>query len=170
MVVWLLGISGSGKTTLSKKLKAYYGSLGRKVYLLDGDVVRNFYDNDLGYTKEDREANIKRILLAAHVLDENGIFVVVANISPFEYLRKFARRKIKNYLQVYLHKDIGASMAKDVKGIYGEARGRTDLVGVEIPFEPPEENDLVLEVDRESEEESLQKIVELISSRCGGVV
>ena len=73
MVIWLIGISGSGKTTLGNRLKQYLGSLNKKSYLIDGDVIREFFDRDLGYSREDRRQNIKRIALAAYVLSKNGI-------------------------------------------------------------------------------------------------
>ena len=92
MVVWLIGISGAGKSTLGVKLKRYYESNNVKTFLLDGDIVRDFYDNDLGYSREDRIANIKRIMLSAYVLEQNGIVPIVCNISPFEHLRCFCRK------------------------------------------------------------------------------
>lgn len=106
MVIWLLGISGSGKSTLGKELKNYFDNNNINSYIIDGDIIRNFYENDLGYTKEDREANIKRILLSAYILEQNNIIPIVCNISPFEQLRDFARRKFDNYFEIYLKRDI----------------------------------------------------------------
>ena len=132
---------------------------------MDGDVVRGFYDDDLGYSAEDRRANIKRILLAAYVLDANGVDVAVANISPFEELRRFARRKISGYVQIYLRKDLQASIEADVKGIYEAHLEQTDIVGKEVPFEEPEDSDLVLDVDKLTPEESLEEVLDFLRKR-----
>ena len=137
------------------------------MFIIDGDMVRDFYDNDLGYSVQDRRANIKRILLAAHVLEDCGIFVIVANISPFEDLREFARKKIRGYHQVYLKKDIARSEETDIKGIYKKHLGKTELVGREIPFEEPTNSDLVLHVDVMTPKESLKAILSFMKKECG---
>lgn len=167
MVLWLIGISGAGKTTLAEMLKRYYTGKGTPVYILDGDIVRSFYENDLGYTKEDRQANIKRIMLAAHVLDENNIVTIVANISPFERLRQFARRKIKNYNQIYLHKNLSVSVADDVKSMYKNNLQKSAVVGIDMPFEEPMSNELVIEVDQMTKEESFSRIIQFVYEKYG---
>ena len=96
MVIWLLGISGAGKSTLGKRLKKHFDAKGIHSFILDGDVVRTFFDNDLSYSVADRRQNIKRILLAAYVLEQNGVIPIVCNISPFEDLRQFARDTFHN--------------------------------------------------------------------------
>ncbi|OHB58201.1 MAG: hypothetical protein A2173_03640 [Planctomycetes bacterium RBG_13_44_8b] len=162
MVIWLLGISGSGKSTLGKGLKKCFDKLNKHCYLIDGDDIRGFYDNDLGYSRKDRTENIKRIILAAYVLDQNGIIAIVCNISPFEKLRNFARKKIKGYIQVYLKKDISISQKHDVKKIYKRHKGKTPLVGIDLKFDKPRNNDLVIDIDNESERQSLQKIIDFL--------
>ena len=120
MVIWFLGISGSGKSTLGNKLKGHFDKNNIRSFLLDGDIVRDFFDNDLGYSPEERKQNIKRILLTAYALEKNGIIPIVCNISPFESLRYFAREKFQNYVQIYLHKEIkeaqNAVVPDDVNG------------------------------------------------------
>jgi len=106
MVIWLLGISGSGKTTLANELKNHFDTKNIKSFIVDGDLIRDFFDRDLGYSKEDRIANIKRVMITAHVLEKNGIIPIVANISPFQHLRDFARDKFDNYIEIYLKRDI----------------------------------------------------------------
>ena len=165
MVIWLIGISGSGKTTLGQGLKKYLEAMGEKCYVIDGDLVRGFYDNDLGYSKEERVANIKRIMLAAYVLGQNDIATIVCNISPFEELREFARRKISDYNEIYLMKSVKASRAQDVKRMYKNNVGKTDIVGIDLKFDEPRNSDLTINVDEESVEESLGRIIGFIENK-----
>lgn len=165
MVVWLIGISGAGKTTLGNKLKEYYDSNNINSFILDGDLVRDFYDNDLGFSKEDRVANIKRIMLTAYVLEQNGIISIVCNISPFEYLRDFARKKFSDYNEIFLHKNLIAAQNSDIKGVYKDNLERTALVGIDTVFEKPRLSNLVIEVDKEDIETSFQKIVDYLRNR-----
>lgn len=167
MIIWLLGISGAGKTTLGKKLEKYYKDKGMKTYLLDGDEVRGLFENDLGYTDAEREANIKRIILGAYLLDRNGINGIICNISPFQHLRDLARRKIAGYNEIYLEKDIQASIRNDVKGIYKANMGKTDLVGLGQQFDEPVNCDLRIQVDRMTEEDSFGMIKKYIAKKYG---
>ena len=167
MILWFIGISGAGKSTLVSMLQKYCEKNGKNPYIIDGDIVRNFFDGDLGYSVEERRANIKRILLAAYALSENGVDALVANISPFEDLRQFARKKIQGYTQVYLRKNLQASIEADVKGVYKENLEETALVGKEIPFEEPIGSDLTLDVDSMTPEESLFAIVEFLRKEKG---
>lgn len=167
MVIWFLGISGAGKTTLGKKLQQYFLQRNHPSYLIDGDLVRSFFDNDLGYSTKDRQDNIKRIIFAAHVLDENNITTIVCNISPFESLRQMARSKIRNYNEIYLKRDLEICKRNDVKRVYGNNLGKTDVIGVDIPFEEPSNSDLVVDTFLHDEAESLSKIIEYLDKKTG---
>lgn len=167
MVLWLIGISGAGKTTLGKMLEVHFREIGRKCYLLDGDEVRDLFDRDLGYSDPEREANIKRIILGAYLLDRNDIIGIICNIAPMEHLRQLARKKIVGYNEIYLRKNIQSSIQKDVKGIYRENIGLTQIVGLDTVFDEPVCPDLVLDVDYEKEEESYQKILYYIRKKYG---
>ncbi len=167
MIIWLMGISGAGKTTLGKKLEEFYKKKGYRTYLLDGDEVRQLFENDLGYTDDDREANIKRIILGAYLLDRNDIIGIICNISPFQHLRNLAKRKIAGYNEIYLKKNIQISMQNDVKGIYKENIGKTDIVGLGQRFDEPVNCDLCIEVDKMTEEESFQMIKNYIAVKYG---
>lgn len=167
MVIWLLGISGAGKSTLGIKLKEHFDSLNRRAYLLDGDVVRSFYNNDLGYSVSDRKQNIKRILLAAHVLEQSGTIAIVCNISPFEELRTLAREKLDCYIQIYLNKSIKAAREADIKNVYRDNRNVSHIVGIDMSFEEPMTNELVLDTDHEDSETSFLKILNYLRERSG---
>ena len=164
MVIWIIGISGSGKSTLGNMLKKYFDEKGLNSQIIDGDVVRSFFNDDLGYGAEDREQNIKRILLASSLLESNGIVPIICNIGPFEHLRLFAREKFNNYIQIYLYKRMENAKKNDVKNIYRDNIDVTPIVGIDLLFEEPEFNELVLKVDDESKEESLKKIINYLES------
>lgn len=167
MIIWLIGISGAGKTTIGLKLKEYFDKINKKNYLLDGDEVRELFNNDLGYSNYDREANIKRIILGAHILDRNDIIGIICNISPFERLRKLSREKIVGYNEIYLKKILIKSINNDIKNIYADNLGKTEIVGVDINFDDPQNSDLILEVDKLTENETLKKIIDYLIDKYG---
>ena len=167
MVIWLIGISGAGKTTIGRRLETHFEKLGKKCYVLDGDEVRDLFDRDLGYSDADREANIKRIMLGAYLLDRNHIIGIICNIGPLEHLRQLARRKIAGYNEIYLKKDMQVSMQNDVKGMYRENLGRTEIVGIDAAFDEPRTPDLTLEVDKMTVDESCQAVIDYIADKYG---
>lgn len=167
MILWLMGISGAGKTTIGRRLADHFTEIGIKHYLLDGDEVRDLFDRDLGYSDADREANVKRIILGAYLLDRNDIVGIICNISPLERLRALARKKIAGYNEIYLKKDLRVSMENDVKGVYRENAGKTQLVGIDATFDEPRHPDLVLEVDRMTEEETYRAVLDYVRQKYG---
>ena len=114
-VIWLTGISGSGKTTIANLLSERLEEEGHKVKVLDGDMIRDFFDNDVGYARQDRIHNVKRIALAAKLLAESGSTVIVANIAPYYEVRDFIRSKIGNYIQVFLKASVGGRIVGSVR-------------------------------------------------------
>jgi adenylylsulfate kinase len=167
MIIWLIGISGAGKTTIGRRLEKHFEEIGKKCYLLDGDEVRDLFDRDLGYSDADREANIKRIILGAYLLDKNDIVGIICNIGPLEHLRQLARRKIAGYNEIYLKKDLNISMKNDVKGVYQENLGKTQIVGIDATFDEPQMPDIVLEVDKMTEDETYEAVLDYIVGKYG---
>ena len=153
MVIWLLGISGSGKTTLACELKKHLDKKGLKSFIVDGDLVRDFFDRDLGYSEKERIENIKRVMITAYVLEQNGIIPIVANISPFEHLREFARGKFDDYKEIYLKRDIQSITNKDF--VY-ESK---DVVGVDVVFDAPKNSDIVIDTKSLNIKDSLEEII-----------
>lgn len=165
MVIWLIGISGAGKSTLGAGLKNYFDKQNIAAALIDGDIVREFFEQDLGYSVNDRKQNIKRIIFAAHMLEEQGVVPIVCNISPFEELRDFAARKLQDYVQVFLKKNPIVASQNDVKGVYKDKLPNTPLVGFDIEFEEPIDSAVELCVDNQTVEESLTEILEYLAGR-----
>jgi len=163
MVIWLMGISGVGKTTLGNKLKEYLDNLNKKSFIIEGGAVRTFFDNELGYSKEDRKANVKRTILSAYTVSQNGIVAIVCNISPFEELREFARRKIGNYNEIWLKRDL--ELCKKVKKMYQKNVGKTEIVGIDLEFDEPKNSDLTVHTGEETVEESFRKIVNYLKNK-----
>jgi adenylylsulfate kinase len=160
-----MGISGAGKTTIGSKLVGHFVSQNKRCCMIDGEEARGVFDGDLGYTREDREANVKRIILAGYALDKCGILAIICNISPFEHLRRLCRQKIPGYNEIYLKKRLQVSITNDVKNMYSNNMGKTDIVGMEINFDEPSSPDLVIEVDNETVEDTLARVVAYIDNK-----
>lgn len=165
--IWFTGMSGAGKTTLGKMLSDKMLSRGLKAERLDGDVVRRGLCRDLGYTAEDREKNIERVVFVAQILNRNGICVVASFITPYLRMRSYCREQLGQYVEIYVHCPLEVLIQRDGKGLYkralaGELPGFT---GISDPFEEPENPDLIIDTGRESPEESLAKILEILEMK-----
>jgi adenylylsulfate kinase len=159
-----MGVSGAGKTTIGRGVAEYFKQSGEPYYFLDSDELRDLFDRDLGYTREDRIANIKRVMAAAYVLERSGINVIVCNVSYLESMRQLARRKLPGYREIYLKRDIGSAVKNDTKGMYKNNLGKTDIIGIDTPYEPPLSPDLVLDTDLLTEEETLARVIKYIQN------
>ena len=160
--IWLTGLSGAGKTTIACRLEAVLRKRGLKVEVLDGDVVRTHLSKGLGFSKEDRDTNIRRIGFVAHLLTRNGVAVICAAISPYREIRDENRALIGDFIEVYAKCPIDVLLKdRDVKGLYARAvKGEIpNFTGVSDPYEEPLNPDVVLETDRETIEESTGKVV-----------
>lgn len=166
-VIWLTGISGSGKTTLGCSIAAKLRRRHSQIEFLDGDSVRKFFGNDLGYSRRDRILNVKRIAFAAMLLANHGVTVVVANIAPYYEVRNFIRKNIKKYIQIYLRCSAKEAMRRDVKGHYRKhKRGKLrNIIGLDDAYEAPRNPDLVIDTAKETVKQSLAKIMKLLKRK-----
>jgi adenylylsulfate kinase len=161
-VIWFTGLSGSGKTTIAHQVEETLLESGIPVEILDGDVVRENLSKGLGFSKEDRDINIRRIAFVAHLLQRNGVFVITAAISPYRAIREEARAMIKDFVEVYAEAPLEVCEQRDVKGLYAKARAGEikGFTGVDDPYEPPPRPEVVCKTDQETVEESAQKVID----------
>src|SRR5687768_17963077 len=160
--LWFTGLSGAGKTTIAeiveKELRGRFG----KVEVLDGDIVRTNLSKGLSFSREDRNINVLRIGFVANLLTRNGVAVIVSAISPYKEARDQVRRRIIDFVEVFVDVPLEVAAERDVKGLYKKAfAGEIDqFTGVSDPYEPPVAPDLVLKTDEETPEESARKVIE----------
>jgi adenylyl-sulfate kinase len=159
--LWFTGLSGSGKSTLARQVEEILLERGMKVEVLDGDVVRTNLSKGLGFSKEDRDINIRRIGFVCNLLARNDVVAIAAAISPYKAIRDENRKLIGNFVEVYCKCPLDVLSDRDVKGLYkkamaGEIKGFT---GVDDPYEAPDNPEIVVDTDKESEAESVNKII-----------
>jgi adenylyl-sulfate kinase len=161
-VVWFTGLPSSGKSTLSLMVQRALDEAGFAVEVLDGDEIRQRLTKGLGFSKEDRDENVRRISYVAKRIANVGGVAVTAAISPFREARERARAEIGNFVEVHVDCPLQVCMQRDVKGLYARAiRGEiANFTGISDPYEPPVHPEVVVHTDRESREESLQKILQ----------
>jgi adenylyl-sulfate kinase len=164
--VWLTGLSGAGKSTIARHLEQALTERGRHVEVLDGDEVREHLSRGLGFTKEDRDINIRRIAFVAKLITRCGGVAITAAISPYRDARAAARDEIGRFVEVYVDCPLDKLVDRDVKGLYARAlRGEIDhFTGVSDPYEPPTEPDVVVHTHLESPDESVSRILERIEA------
>ena len=159
--LWFTGLSGAGKTTLAKRVQKVMVQRGLNVELLDGDVIRTNLSKGLGFSKEDRDTNIRRIGFVASLLARNNTVCIAAAISPYKAVRDEVRGLHQHFVEVYTQCSIPVLAERDVKGLYkkalaGELKGFT---GVDDPYEAPEHAEICVDSEHETIDQSADKIV-----------
>jgi adenylylsulfate kinase len=171
-ILWFTGLSGAGKSTLAEKLVGEFRERGYKVELLDGDEIRTHLSKGLGFSKEDRDTNIRRIGWVARVLARNGVIAITAAISPYREIRDEIRAETDQegrttFVEVFASAPLDALVERDVKGLYKKALAGEikNFTGVSDPYEAPENPEVTAHTSTESVEESAQRILDYLTGR-----
>ncbi len=162
VTIWFTGLSGAGKTTLARLVEAELRALGKKVEVLDGDLVRTNLCKDLGFSKEDRKSNVQRIAFVCEVLSRNGIVAIAASISPYREVRQEVREKIGHFIEVYCKCPLDVVIRRDTKGLYRKALDGEimNFTGISDPYEEPLAAEIILETDKETPERCVEKLLD----------
>lgn len=169
LVLWFTGLSGSGKSTLVKVVENWLSTIGLRAIVLDGDQIRQGLSSDLGFTREDRKENIRRVSEVAKLCADSGAIVLVALISPFRADRQEARETVcsRRFIEIYCDCAVDVCQVRDVKGLYrrasaGEVR---DFTGISSPYEAPVGPELILKTEVLDKGECLQLIMSVLAER-----
>jgi len=166
--LWFTGLSGSGNTTITNLLVKELRKRDVSLEVLDGDIVRENLSKGLGFSKEDRDTNIRRIAFVANLLSRHGVPVITAAISPYREIRNEAREIMDSrFIEAYVKASVEVCEQRDVKGLYAKARSGEikEFTGVSDPYEPPEDPELVLDTESQSPEDSAQQILAYLEER-----
>ncbi|WP_009631243.1 adenylyl-sulfate kinase [Synechocystis sp. PCC 7509] len=166
VTLWFTGLSGAGKTTISQAVETELRLKGCKVEVLDGDIVRQNLTKDLGFSREDRDENIRRIGFVANLLTRNQVIVLVSAISPYREIRTEVRQRIGNFIEIYVNAPLEVCEQRDVKGLYKKARSGVikNFTGIDDPYEPPINPDVECSTDKESLEQSVSKVLDQLTT------
>lgn len=172
LIVWFTGLSGAGKSTLAEAVFSRLDARGRAVEILDGDIVRAHLCKGLGFSREDRMENIRRIAFVGNLLAQHGVIVLVPVIAPYRSIRAEVRKSSKAYMEVFVNAPLEICEQRDPKGLYRRARAGeiSNFTGIDDPYEIPESPDMECQTHVEGIEACVERIVEAIVERIGAAV
>jgi len=162
VTLWFTGLPCSGKSAVADRVAEILRERGLRIERLDGDIVRKSLTRDLGFSKKDRDENIRRITFVAKLLTRNGVIVLTSFISPYRKVRAYACEEIGSFIEVYVKCSLDVCIKRDVKGMFEKAiKGEIkEFTGISDPYEEPLDPDILLETDKEELEESAAKVIE----------
>ncbi len=165
-VLWFTGLSGSGKSTVSERVYPVLKERGYRVEHLDGDAIRDIFPKT-GFSKEDRNAHIKRVGYLASRLQAHGVFVIGSFISPYKESRDFVRNLCEDFVEIYISTPLEECERRDVKGLYEKARSGeiTQFTGIDDPYEAPENPELEIDTTNISVDEAVEKVIQYLEER-----
>jgi adenylylsulfate kinase len=169
VVVWLTGLSGAGKSTIARATESELSKKGVRVEVLDGDVIRQKFSRGLGFSKQDRDENVRRAGYVAGLLAGQGVVVLVALISPYRAVRSEVRRQMEQagirFVEVYVNAPLNVCEARDPKGLYRKARRGeiASFTGLDDPYEPPLAPEIECRTDLEPAESSVHRVLEALN-------
>ncbi|MBI2945371.1 MAG: adenylyl-sulfate kinase [Candidatus Wallbacteria bacterium] len=165
--LWMTGLPCSGKSTLASALAPRLRELGKNVEVLDGDVVRTHLSKGLGFSREDRDTNIRRIGFVCHLLSRNGVVAIGAAISPYREVRAELRAMIPDFVELYVKAPLEECIRRDVKGMYARALAGElkEFTGISDPYEEPAVPEIVVETGRMGVDESVEHVLAELARR-----
>ncbi len=165
LTIWFTGLSGAGKSTLAEAVAAQFREQDRQVEILDGDEVRKSLSAGLGFSKDDRDTNIRRLGFVADLLTRNGVVVLVAAISPYRAVRDEVRARVGRFVEVYVQCPLDELVRRDVKGLYARALAGeiSNFTGVSDPYEEPENPDVRVQTGTQSVDEAVVAVLRAVN-------
>lgn len=162
---WLTGLSGSGKSTIATTLLEQLNALYLPCEILDGDVIRKYLSNDLGFSPKDRESNALRVSYICSLLNKHNIITIVALISPCNATRKKIKSSLENFIEIYVDCPLDECIKRDPKGLYKKALSGeiSEFTGISSPYTAPDHPDIILKTNEENVDQSVQKILEYLN-------
>jgi adenylylsulfate kinase len=167
VTIWLTGLSGAGKSTVSTLLAEALASAGRRVEVLDGDVVRTHLSAGLGFSRADRDTNVRRVGWVCALLNRHGVDAIAALVSPYREAREQLRAEIPRFVEVHMDCSLDVLVQRDVKGLYKKALAGeiANFTGVSDPYEPPLNPDVACHSDSETPQQSAARIIDTLRAR-----
>lgn len=164
ITLWFTGIPASGKSAIAREVRDLLADRGLPVELLDGPEVRQSLSRGLGFTREDREENVRRIGYVAKLLSRNGVIAICASVSPYRATREEIRQHVTNFVEIYVECPIQVAEQRDTEGLYAQARAGVieDFTGVSDPYEPPERPEVHIRSHEESVASAATKVVKTL--------
>lgn len=165
--LWFTGMSGSGKSTLASELASRLRARGARVEVIDGDVVRTQLCRGLGFSKDDRQENIRRIGFVCELLSRNGVIAIAAAISPYRACREELRSRIENFIEIYMDCPVSVLVERDVKGLYKKALAGEipNFTGISDPYEPPMNPEVTVDSSKDSIEDSVAAVLRVLEAK-----